>query len=44
MLRLTNFTEGNTTRYDFYWYVTWVDADGEMQYIERTWLNRELAP
>ena len=44
MLRLTNFTEGNTTRYDFYWYVTWVDADGEVQYIERTWLNRELAP
>ena len=44
MLRLSNFTDGNTTHYDFYWYVTWVDADGEMQYIERTWLNRELAP
>ena len=42
MLRLSNFTDGNTTIYDFYWYVTWVDADGEVQYIERTWLNREL--
>tara|TARA_R100000008_G_scaffold86596_1_gene80372 strand:- start:1160 stop:2722 length:1563 start_codon:yes stop_codon:yes gene_type:complete len=42
MLRLSNFTDGNTTIYDFYWYVTWEDADGEVQYIERTWLNREL--
>jgi hypothetical protein len=42
MLRLSNFTDGNTTHYDFYWYASWQDADGEWQFIERTWLNREL--
>ena len=44
MLRLSNFTDGNTTHYDFYWYAIWEDADGELQMIERTWLNRELSP
>ena len=44
MLRLSNFTDGNTTHYDFYWYAIWEDADGEQQFIERKWLNRELSP
>lgn len=43
-LTLTNFTESNATHYDFYWYATWTDANGEVQYIERTWLNREINP
>ena len=41
-LRLSNFTSNNTTVYDFYWYAIWEDSDGEQQFIERTWLNREL--
>ena len=41
-LTLTNFTSNNTTHYDFYWYATWIDADGDMKFIERKWLNREL--
>ena len=44
MLRLSNFTDGNSTHYDFYWYAIWEDADGEQQFIERKWLNRELSP
>ena len=44
MLRLSNFTDGNSTHYDFYWYAIWEDADGEAQMIERKWLNRELSP
>ena len=43
-LILTNFTSNNTTHYDFYWYATWTNADGDMQFIERKWLNRELSP
>ena len=43
-LTLTNFTESNATHYDFYFYAIWVDADGEQQFIEQTWLNRELQP
>lgn len=43
-LTLTNFTSNNTTHYDFYWYATWTDDNGDMQMIERKWLNRELAP
>ena len=43
-LTLTNFTESNATHYDFYFYAIWVDADGEQQFIESTWLNRELQP
>ena len=43
-LTLTNFTSNNTTHYDFYWYATWADGDGEMQYLERKWLSRELNP
>jgi hypothetical protein len=43
MLRLSNFTDGNSTHYDFYWYAIWEDADGEAQMIERKWLNRELS-
>jgi len=42
-MTLTNFTHGNITKYDFYWYVTWIDGNGDMQMIERTWLNRELS-
>ncbi len=41
-LTLDNFTVENTTRYDFYWYAIWTDADGDQQYIEQNWLNREL--
>ena len=43
-LTLTNFTESNATHYDFYFYAIWVDSDGEQQFIEQTWLNRELQP
>ena len=41
-LTLTNFTSNNTTHYDFYWYATWADENGDVQFIERKWLNREL--
>ena len=42
-LSLTNFTSNNTTHYDFYWYATWTDENGDVQFIERKWLNRELS-
>ena len=41
-LVLDNFTVENTTHYDFYWYAIWEDADGNQQFIEMKWLNREL--
>ena len=41
-LVLDNFTVENTTHYDFYWYAIWEDADGNQQFIEQTWLNREI--
>ena len=41
-LILDNFTVENTTHYDFYWYAIWEDADGNQQFIEMTWLNREI--
>lgn len=40
-LILDNFTVENTTHYDFYWYAIW-EVEGEQEYIEQTWLNREL--
>ncbi|GAF86013.1 unnamed protein product, partial [marine sediment metagenome] len=43
-LTLNNFTVENTTHYDFYWYAIWEDGDGNQQFIEQTWLNRELQP
>ena len=43
-LLLDNFTDNNTTHYDFYWYAMWTDGDGEQQIMERSWLNRELNP
>jgi len=43
MLRLSNFTSNNTTAYDFYWYASWQNADGEWEFVERMWLNRELS-
>ena len=43
-ITLTNFTANNTTHYDFCFYATWIDGTGELQYIERKWLNRELNP
>ena len=43
-ITLTNFTSNNTTHYDFYWYATWIDGNGDIQAIERKWLNRELSP
>ena len=42
VLVLDNFTVENITHYDFYWYAIWTDADGEQQFLEETWLNREL--
>jgi len=43
-LKLDNFTDEEITHYDFYWYAIWEDADGNQQYIEQTWLNREINP
>ncbi len=43
-MTLTNFTHDNLTMYDFYWYATWTDGDGESQTIEQKWLNREMNP
>lgn len=43
-LSLTNFSDGNTTHYDIYFYAFWIDADGQQQYIEQKWLNREMNP
>ena len=43
-LVLDNFSVNNTTHYDFYWYAMWEDADGEQQYIEQKWMNREVNP
>lgn len=43
-LTLTNFTESNNTHYDFYWYATWIDGEGESQMMQERWLNRELNP
>ena len=42
-LVLDNFTVENTTHYDVYWYAMWEDADGNQQYLEQKWLNREIA-
>ena len=41
---LTNFSDGNTTHYDVYFYAFYTDADGQQQYIEQRWLNREMNP
>jgi hypothetical protein len=43
-LTLTNFTQSNSTHYDFYWYAVWEDGEGQQQFIEEMWLNRELNP
>ena len=43
-LVLDNFTVENTTHYDVYWYAMWEDADGNQQYLEQKWMNRELNP
>jgi hypothetical protein len=42
-LILDNFTVNNTTHYDFYWYAIW-EVEGEQEFLEQTWLNRELEP
>ncbi len=42
-LVLDSFAVNNTTHYDFYWYAMW-EVDGEQEFIERTWLNREVNP
>lgn len=42
VLILDNFTVENITHYDFYWYAIWNDANGDQQFLEETWLNREL--
>ena len=41
-LSLTNFSDGNTTHYDVYFYAFYTDSDGQQQYIEQKWLNREM--
>ena len=43
-LVLDNFSVENTTHYDFYWYAIWEDADGNQQFIEQKWMNREVSP
>ena len=43
-MTLTNFTHDNLTTYDFYWYATWIDGEGESQTMEQKWLNRSLNP
>tara|TARA_B100000686_G_scaffold96391_1_gene103052 strand:- start:176 stop:2122 length:1947 start_codon:yes stop_codon:yes gene_type:complete len=40
-LSLGNFTGSNASSYDFYFYAIWEDADGNTQYIERTWLEKD---
>ena len=42
-LVLDSFAVNNTTHYDFYWYAMW-EVDGEQEFIERKWLNREVNP
>lgn len=42
VLILDNFTVENVTHYDFYWYAIWTDANDQQQFLEETWLNREL--
>tara|TARA_B100001778_G_scaffold334953_1_gene349574 strand:+ start:4505 stop:6811 length:2307 start_codon:yes stop_codon:yes gene_type:complete len=41
-LKLDNFTDEETTHYDFYWYAVWVDGNETQQFIERTALNQEI--
>ncbi len=41
-LKLDNFTDEETTHYDFYWYAIWVDGNGTQQFIERSALNQEI--
>ena len=43
-ITITNFTDSNNTHYDFYWYATWIDGEGEYKMLEEKWLNRELNP
>ncbi len=43
-ITITNFTDSNNTHYNFYWYATWIDGEGESQMLEEKWLNRELNP
>jgi len=40
---LDNFSQENTTRYDFYWYAMWEDGEGNQQLLEEKWLNREVS-
>jgi len=41
-LSIVNFTDANTTHYDFYWYAVWTNASGGYELIERSWLNQEI--
>ena len=43
-LSLTNFSDGNTTHYDIYFYAFWIDAEGLQRGIEQKWLNQEMNP
>lgn len=42
-LSLSNFTIENDTVYDFYFYAIY-EVDGETEWIERMWLERDLNP
>jgi len=41
-LSIDNFTDEETTHYDFYWYAIWTNDSGGYEMIERTWLNQEV--
>ena len=42
ILSIDNFTDEETTHYDFYWYAIWTNDSGGYEMIERTWLNQEV--
>ena len=42
VLKLDNFTDENITKYDFYWYAIWIDADGTQQLMKERLLIKKL--
>jgi len=43
ILSIDNFTDEETTHYDFYWYAVWTNDSGGYEMIERTWLNQAVS-
>ena len=43
ILSIDNFTDEETTHYDFYWYAIWTNDSGGYEMIERTWLNQAVS-